>query len=181
MADSATTTPSPDWDRWFAEHGQRLFLFAQTQCRSEADAQDVLQEAVIKTWRSEANETTVPPLPHAYRAIRQCAIDLGRSLDRRTRREEIVSAEWFTEQFTQPTSGEELVPEDVQQALSRLKPDQREVITLKIWGDQTFSEVAETLDLSANTVASRYRTALLELRRQLAPQPQAQPATSPSA
>jgi RNA polymerase sigma-70 factor (ECF subfamily) len=35
---------------------------------------------------------------------------------------------------------------------------------LKIWGDLTFDEIARTLDLSSNTVASRYRYALQKLK-----------------
>ena len=35
---------------------------------------------------------------------------------------------------------------------------------LKIWGDLTFDEIGRTLDLSLNTVASRYRYALQKLK-----------------
>ena len=35
---------------------------------------------------------------------------------------------------------------------------------LKIWGDLTFGEIGRTLDLSLNTVASRYRYALQKLK-----------------
>jgi RNA polymerase sigma-70 factor (ECF subfamily) len=49
----------------------------------------------------------------------------------------------------------------------RVLPDNyREVLTLKIWGGLTFAEIAETLGISANTAASRYRYALTELRKQ---------------
>jgi len=54
----------------------------------------------------------------------------------------------------------------VQDALDRLPVEQREVVTLKIWGGLTFAEIAEALEIPANTAASRYRYALEELRRQ---------------
>jgi len=38
------------------------------------------------------------------------------------------------------------------------------VVTLKIWGELTFDEIARTLDESLNTVASRYRYALQKLK-----------------
>jgi len=38
------------------------------------------------------------------------------------------------------------------------------VVTLKIWGELTFDEIARTLDESLNTVASRYRYALEKLK-----------------
>ena len=49
-------------------------------------------------------------------------------------------------------------------AIERLPPEQKEVITLKIWSELTFDEIARTLDLSLNTVASRYRYALDKLK-----------------
>ena len=42
--------------------------------------------------------------------------------------------------------------------------DQQEVVVLKIWGELTFQEIADTLDISGNTAASRYRYALEKLR-----------------
>jgi RNA polymerase sigma-70 factor (ECF subfamily) len=41
----------------------------------------------------------------------------------------------------------------------------REVVTLKVWGELTFAEIAESLDIPANTAASRYRYGLEELRK----------------
>ena len=40
----------------------------------------------------------------------------------------------------------------------------REVITLKVWGDLTFAQIADVLEIPANTAASRYRYGLAELR-----------------
>ena len=48
--------------------------------------------------------------------------------------------------------------------VDRLPNEQKEVLTLKIWGELTFDEIARTLDLSLNTVASRYRYALQKLK-----------------
>jgi RNA polymerase sigma-70 factor (ECF subfamily) len=41
----------------------------------------------------------------------------------------------------------------------------REVVILKVWGELTFAEIAEALDIPANTAASRYRYGLEELRK----------------
>lgn len=49
-------------------------------------------------------------------------------------------------------------------ALRRLPREQAQVVVLKIWHDLTFAEIAELLELSPNTVASRYRYALAKLR-----------------
>ena len=53
----------------------------------------------------------------------------------------------------------------VQGAMSRLPNIYREVVTLKVWGGLTFAEIADTLGIPLNTAASRYRYALIELRK----------------
>jgi len=51
--------------------------------------------------------------------------------------------------------------------LPALPGDQQEVLHLKINGELTFREIAETLGLSPNTVASRYRYAVDKLKSML--------------
>jgi RNA polymerase sigma-70 factor (ECF subfamily) len=57
----------------------------------------------------------------------------------------------------------------IEEALKTLPDYYKEVILLKIWGDLTFEEIAETLDIPMNTAASRYRYALEKLRRTITP------------
>ena len=54
-------------------------------------------------------------------------------------------------------------------AVERLSRDQREVLVMKIWNELTFAEIAETLGISQNTAASRYRYALGALKKILRP------------
>ena len=55
----------------------------------------------------------------------------------------------------------------VDKALQTLPEDQREVITLKLWGDLTFNEIAAMTGSSINTIAGRYRYALQALHKKL--------------
>ena len=62
------------------------------------------------------------------------------------------------------------LPEDdesrlLQVAMTKIPEKFREVLTLKIWGDLTFQQIGETLEISANTAASRYRYGLEALRK----------------
>jgi DNA-directed RNA polymerase specialized sigma24 family protein len=45
-----------------------------------------------------------------------------------------------------------------------LPVEQREVIVLKIWHEMTYDEIANTLELSPNTVAGRYRYGMEKLK-----------------
>ena len=151
------------WDRWLAQHAPKLLLFARQQARCEADAQELVQDAVVEAWRQRADG--VPPAPgQVFDLIRRRAIDRARSHDRRVNREivaqEAASPEWFAPEIEDRERARLL-----QTALGRLPAEQREVVTLKIWGGLTFAEIAGALDIPANTAASRYRYALEELRK----------------
>ncbi|WEK56646.1 MAG: sigma-70 family RNA polymerase sigma factor [Candidatus Brevundimonas phytovorans] len=54
--------------------------------------------------------------------------------------------------------------ERVRDALSRLKPDQVEVLRLAFFLDSPHSEIAQRLDLPLGTVKSRIRNAMIKLR-----------------
>jgi DNA-directed RNA polymerase specialized sigma24 family protein len=53
----------------------------------------------------------------------------------------------------------------IQKAMNDLPGIYREVVTLKVWSGLTFGEIAEALEIPANTAASRYRYGLVELRK----------------
>jgi RNA polymerase sigma-70 factor, ECF subfamily len=152
-----------DWMPWLSQHVPRLLLFARQQTRSEADAQDVVQEAVVECWQRQPDG--VPPAAGlVFATIRRRAIDLGRSTDRRAGREMAAAGEipaaWF-DGGVEERERSRLI----QEAMSKLPHNYREVVTLKIWGELTFVEIAGALEIPANTAASRYRYGLAELRK----------------
>jgi RNA polymerase sigma-70 factor (ECF subfamily) len=102
----------------------------------------------------------------AYTNVRRCAIDLGRSNERRKRREEesVLDRGELVAWFELP---EDDTSRALQVALSKLPEKFQEVITLKIWGELTFDQIGKTLDISPNTAASRYRYAMEALRKSL--------------
>ena len=151
-----------EWRRWIADHAPKLLLFARQMARSEADAQDLVQEALVECWQRRGAGT--PPLTLLFATIRRRAIDLSRSEDRRVNREQTVAVDETQPWFDTGVEQREF-SRMIQSALAELPPEQREVITLKIWGEMTFAEIGESLDIPANTAASRYRYGLSELRK----------------
>ncbi len=157
------TPQKADWRRWLEDYAPKFLLFARQQARSEADAQDLVQEAVVEAAQRQ-DDGRPPPPPLVFATLRRRAIDLARREDRRSGREraamEPLSESWFD------TSVEDReLRQLIQSAMSRLPDIYREVITLKVWGGLTFAEIADTLGIPANTAASRYRYGLVELRR----------------
>jgi RNA polymerase sigma-70 factor (ECF subfamily) len=151
------------WQRWLDDHAHRFLLFARQKARCEADAQDLVQEAVMEASQRNGNNGP-PPLALVYATIHRRAIDWARAEDRRMGRESVVNSEtpqaWFD---TGVEDRERAVL--IQNAVSRLPEIYREVVTLKIWAGLTFAEIADSLQIPANTAASRYRYGLEELRK----------------
>jgi RNA polymerase sigma-70 factor (ECF subfamily) len=151
------------WQDWVGEHAAKVLLFARQQVRAEADAQDLVQDAMVAAWQRQVDGAP-PPLALVFAILRRRAIDLARQQDRRAGRERGVrDAEadaWFDASAEQRELGQLM-----QDAINRLPVIYREVITLKIWGGLTFAEIAGVLGVPANTAASRYRYGLAELRK----------------
>jgi RNA polymerase sigma-70 factor (ECF subfamily) len=151
-----------DWRRWVEENTPRLLLFARQKARSEADAQDLLQEAVVECWTRQADGRP-PDLALVFATIRRRAIDQARREDRRSERESVsVDPQDY---WLEPAMEQREMQQVLKSAMSQLPEIYREVVTLKIWGGLTFGEIATALEVPANTAASRYRYGLEELRR----------------
>jgi RNA polymerase sigma-70 factor (ECF subfamily) len=177
LLNQTTNNPQPmedpanhdSWQQWFHEYGPRLLLCARQWTRSLADAEDVVQEAFIRYWRHQRH------LEGARQAllvtsIRRAAVDLARRETRRAVRERLAddSRDDLEPLFEAPPDGDENRAV-IEAALHRLPAEQREVLVLKIWGELTFEQIAEGIDISPNTAASRYRYALVALRKELTP------------
>lgn len=121
-----------------------------------------MQEAVVESWRRQSQDGP-PPLALVYATIRRRAIDLARRDDRRADREVAAHLDgpqcWFDAGVDERERN--LL---IQKAMSHLPEIYRQVVTLKVWGGLTFGEIAEALEIPANTAASRYRYGLMELR-----------------
>lgn len=165
------------WREWLEEHGPKLLLFARQQARSHEDAKDIFQDALVKLVEKVRSGEFVGGqeawLPYLYTAIRRLAIDLSRRDDRRKRREDTVNADAETGQYDalQPwfenESSDDETREQLESGLKELPEKFSEVIVMKIWGERTFAEIGETLGISQNTAASRYRYGLEALKRSL--------------
>ena len=153
---------SDEWRSWLRRCGPRFHLYARQQTRTESDAEDILQEALVESWKREG---AVPPDARVFATIRRRAIDLARSNDRRGERELVAGrpdTEWFA-----PDMEERETQRLLEDAVKSLQPAYREVVTLKVWGGLTFQEIADVTGVPLNTAASRYRYAIENLRGNL--------------
>ena len=153
-----------NWKICFCQLAPGLVLFARQWARSSADAEDIVQEAFVRFWKTQRDISNRGLL---YATVRSIALDFLRRDSRRARRESTAMSD--VDQSVAPAFE---IEDDTQRALvaalDHLPTEQREVLVMKIWSDLTFAEIASALEISQNTAASRYRYALAALKKNLA-------------
>jgi RNA polymerase sigma factor (sigma-70 family) len=147
--------------RLLAEHGATLVLYARQWCQSP---EDVVQEALLRLMRESAVPENV--VGWLYRVVRNGAISASRSHARRARHESAAAHEatpWFA-----ANQEDVLDAAAATRALAALPLELRETIVLRLWGGQSFEQIAELTDASTSTAHRRYVAGLTALReRQL--------------
>lgn len=162
-----TTRHGVDWDAWLKEYGAFLYHYA---CRLDAvEAEDIMQYAVVQTSRAVADGRLQPEadalLRYACTVLRHEAYNQS---ERRKRHRENARV-WADEHAFLSTEKPEETDECrfVEKAVSELEPRYAELVMLHIWGGRSFREIAETLGETVDAVSSRYRYALILLRKKL--------------
>jgi RNA polymerase sigma-70 factor (ECF subfamily) len=157
---------SETWRTWIAGRAHTFLLYARQQTQTEEDARDLLQEALFESWRRTAQG--VPDNALVFATIRRRAVDHARAAGSRSKREAAWAGgagEWFEPDPAGPDTDRALVT-----AVQTLPEHLREVLTLRIWGDLSFPEIARLTGAPVATATSRYRYALDRLREILGPE-----------
>ena len=147
----------------YAATKDELFSLALMLCRDRALAEDVLQDVFVQL-ASKAGVLKIHGSLRAYLAT--CVVNRVRSHYRRQRESVTLDQANAVSNETPPEANmtqRELVRQ-VAGAVSQLPPDQREVVVLHLHSGLTFKVIARQLDVSINTVQSRYRYGLAKLR-----------------
>jgi RNA polymerase sigma-70 factor (ECF subfamily) len=145
----------------YEKHGSALAAYGCCCGLDFGSAEDVVQQVFLKLLRARER---LPQTPSAYlyRAVRNAALNYRRDVRREV---EIPENEnWLV---ARDGRAEETLA--VEGALRELPEEQRETIFLKVWAGMTLQEIAEMLEISINTAASRYRYAVEKLRERLLP------------
>jgi len=162
-------SPASAWKQWLAENGPRLLLFARGWSNNREDAEDLVQEAILRMWNYQEDKGGGPPdLPLVFSTIRFCGLNHHRSEKRRRKREEsVIYLNDFQDVWLDPLLEEDEEAMILRDAVQNLSQKLREVVVMKFWGGLTFLQISETLAISPNTAASRYRYALEQLAQEL--------------
>lgn len=162
-------------------HGRRLHLVARQYVTGEEDVKDLVQETLLRAWRSfSPSEERTYSRAWLFVIMRTAAVDWQRTRGRRIRMvlaSEIELTELSPADLTEPFSPlpamseerfREFLDQRIVAALDGLEPVFREVIVLSVAGDLSYREIAEVLNCPVGTVMSRMARARRGLREALA-------------
>jgi RNA polymerase sigma-70 factor (ECF subfamily) len=154
--------------RLYDAHAPALFAFLLNFTRDESCTRDVLQEVFLRLARRPDLLAGVrDERAFLLRLAHNLAVDWLRRLDARRRTHAALAGEAVELFVAGPDTDDPDVQRQISSALGELPPEQRAVLQLKLWEGLTFDEIAQLLDISLNTAASRYRYALGKLRARL--------------
>jgi RNA polymerase sigma-70 factor (ECF subfamily) len=145
-----------------------LYASACHILHDEADAEEAVQEATIRAWRSISTLRDPERLDAwLYRLLMHACMDEARGRSRVRRREERAATAG-----TRPT-GDDLDAvsdrDELMSAMRRLTLEQRAVVVLVYYRGYSLSAAADVLGAPLGTVKSRLNRALAGLRLELEP------------
>lgn len=156
-----TRTPrSDEFSRYVSERGPALLRMARSLTNSHADAEDLLQAALVKTflaWERIAN----PRARDGY--VRRAMVNAQISEWRRKHLDVYPTDEIPEQRVDDPTWRSDLA-DVVGRAIERLPERQRATVVLRYYDDLTEAQIAERMGVTIGTVKSTLSRSVEKLR-----------------
>ncbi len=157
-------------ERLYDAHATSLYAFALSLTRRDSDSRDLLQDLFVKLARHPgALDDVHDERSFLLRWMRNAAVDLFRRRQSREHLGEALAEETASPFAPAPDPDDQAFRDALAEALFELPEEQRAIVQLKLWEGMTFEAIAQLLNISPNTAASRYRYGLDKLRLRLRP------------
>ncbi len=131
------------------ERYRSLVAYAYLLERDQAAAEDLVQDALVRTFTRSARFDSVPQAEaYVRRVISSRFIDGVRSSGRRARRERAAASPELVESHADPVEADA----DLAAAMATLAPRVRACVALRYLADQSVAQTADALLLSQGTV-----------------------------
>lgn len=154
------------FDAFVATAGPRLLGLALALTGERATAEDLLQEALTRTWGRRRELGGFEGVDELQRYVAQALRNLA--ANRRDRLAVEARALALRAPATPAAAtGGGPDPERIAKLIARLPDEQREVVVLRLHEELSWKEVAARAGAPLGTVQSRYRLALERLKPQL--------------
>lgn len=154
-------------------HKLRIFNFIYSKVFNRDTAEDIFQETfikVIKTLKRGLYNEEGKFLPWVMRIAHNLVIDFFRKNNRIPTFDNSEEFDIFQligdgNPSAEKVMIEEQVVEDLQNLILQLPDVQKEVLTMRLYKDMSFKEIAESTGVSINTALGRMRYAIINLRK----------------
>ena len=154
-------------------HKLRIYNFIYSKVFDRDTAEDIFQETfikVIKTLKRGVYNEEGKFLPWVMRIAHNLVIDFFRKNNRIPTFDNSEEFDIFQlisdgNPTAEKTMIEEQVVEDLQNLIHQLPADQKDVLTMRLYKDMSFKEIAESTEVSINTALGRMRYAIINLRK----------------
>ena len=166
----ASGAVTPTWEQVVARHSTRVYRHALRLTGNRSDAEDLTQEVFLRVFRSL--DSYVPGTFEGW--LHRITTNLFLDQVRRRARLRLDPAGENLEASVRPAPGahqlalDEMFDNDVEDALSSLPTEFRDVVLLADVDGLSYEEVATALGLKLGTVRSRIHRGRARLRRALA-------------
>lgn len=146
----------------YVEHGPALRRFARRWVSSDADAEDIVQEAMLRVWRN-APASATPLRAYLFRTVHNLVIDSHRRSERRPKTVGGVEQEAHAEPVR---AGDDATLDRMilEEALMQLSAKHCEAIVLVHYERMTVAAAAAALGVPEGTIKSRCHQGLRRLR-----------------
>ncbi len=148
----------------YEAYASGLLAFLCGRLKDASAAEEVLHDVFLAYHRQAARTTIAAPKAYLYAAAQRMSINLLRrnALAARARDRLAAQAAFVTAPGADPFDANA-----AREALSRLDSDERDVLTMRIYGELSFQEIAGILETSIQTVSRRHASGIAALRRAL--------------
>ena len=154
------------FEEFVSERSTSLLRTAYLLTGDRGHAEDLLQTALIKTYRHWSRIDGDDPTPF----VRRVLVTTHAGWRRRMRVSEFASTTPLWAGTTEPGSTHQVdfgARDEMTTALAQLPPRMRAVLVLRYWEDLSEASTAEALGCSVNTVKTHTRRGLARLRQLL--------------
>ena len=154
------------FDAVYDQVAASVFGIVRRVMRDPAQSEEVTQDVLLELWRNaaafdaERGSAVAWVMTMAHRR----AVDRVRSVQKESERERRAAKADIPFDEVAEAVESSLERERVRRCLASLTDLQRESITLAYYGGHTYAQVASLLGVSAGTIKTRMRDALIRLR-----------------
>jgi len=166
---AASARGDQDAFRRLVERYRRLVLHVAFRSMGDMSlAEDVAQEAFIKVFRGLPHYRPEKPFVHwLHRVVANAVTDELRRKRATIPLDALVNPPESSEADPEDVAGQHDVQQAVRAAIAALPPRYREIISLQVFHELTYEEIARRLRLPLGTVMWRLNMAKRLLRKQL--------------